>query len=465
MKTIYIDCTYLYHHNELNTGIQRVVRRVIENFIELTAANTELRIIPVTIGNGEFTTISVADLYPKKASVVEAQDVSIANKPAPRGRVINYAKGVYRAARELACALLPLPKVRQFFFSHPENFGLNYLVYHGVITPAKKVERLLKNDPEPVQNTLAKDDFEQVKEGDILLLLDSTWYSNIWPSVEKVKAKNAKVIAVIYDLIPITHAQFCDAFLAEVFKNWFFDSLNFVDGYVAISKTVQHDLHDFMRKEFGEAVNEKAFDHFLLGGDFNYDTQNSEGVREQLKEQFVTGNNYLIVSTVEPRKNHQYLLDAFDLLWEKDTDINLCIVGRIGWKVEELMDRINQHPKLNVNLFLWSDLNDTELLYCYSAAKMLLFPSVVEGFGLPIVESLSNKLPVLASDTPIHREVGGEAIGYFDLQKPESLSEQLVTIEQQGIPQELVVQADYQWLDWRDSSKMLLDKITMIGTR
>jgi alpha-1,2-rhamnosyltransferase len=461
MKTIYIDCTYLHDHNELNTGIQRVVRRVVENFEELTEHNPNLKIIPVVIGNGQFTPIKIQDLYPKKVDN-NSENKTIINELTLRTKCINYGKGLYRAFRELGCALIPSTKVRHFLFTHPENFGLNYLVYNGVIKPIKKFENILRKKEESKELPSKTNHFEQINEGDILLLLDSTWYSNIWPSVKQAKENKAKVIAVIYDLIPITHSQFCDAFLVDVFKNWFFDSLKYVDGYVAISKTVQNDLMRFMSDEFGSVVDTKVFDHFLLGGDFNYKIEKATPVRDVIVEEFSTGQNYLIVSTVEPRKNHQYLLDAFDLLWNDNIDVNLYIIGRIGWKVEELIARINKHDRLNVNLFLWSDLNDAELLHCYGHAKMLLFPSVVEGFGLPIVESLTNSLPVLASDTPIHREVGGDFIDYFDLSNPRSLSDKLMTIEKNGIPKNLRVSKDYTWLDWKESSLILLDKIQLL---
>ncbi|MGB1237129.1 MAG: glycosyltransferase, partial [Pseudomonadales bacterium] len=100
-----------------------------------------------------------------------------------------------------------------------------------------------------------------------------------------------------------------------------------------------------------------------------------------------------------------------------------------------------------------------ELLYCYKQSKMLLFPSFVEGFGLPIVESLSNQLPVMASDTPIHREVGLDKIDYFSLDDPQSLSDKILDIEANGIPESLKIADDYRWMNWLESSQMLLEKI------
>ncbi len=120
------------------------------------------------------------------------------------------------------------------------------------------------------------------------------------------------------------------------------------------------------------------------------------------------------------------------------------------------MNRIHTHERLDRNLYCFHDLNDSELGYCYENAKMLLFPSIAEGFGLPIVEGLMHRLPVMASDIPIHREVGRDHIGYFDLDAPADLEAKIRDIETQGIPEALVPADDYRWLSWSDSIEMLL---------
>ncbi len=394
MRKIFVDCSYLSAHQELNTGIQRVVRRVIEN-LEILSKNQDFEIIPVDISHNQFFQVSRDSLNHKKTTI----DLTT--------RIVR--------------------KIKKY--TENKNFFQN----------KKKVL--------------------DTNENDILLLLDSTWYSNIWPTVETLKKQNLKVVAVIYDLIPITHAQFCDDFLAKVFKKWFEDSLNYVDGYICISDTVKKDLISFLYQNFPKRASKKSFDYFLLGNDFKYKSMDNFILREELKDIFKIRPTYLIVSTIEPRKNHKYLLDVFNKLWEDNIDVNLVIVGRVGWKVEEIMDRIKNHKLLNKKLFHLSNINDKELLYCYQNSKMLLFPSIIEGFGLPIIESLSNSLPVLASNIPIHREVGGDKIGYFDISNPIDLVNQIKEIEKNGIPKNLKVDKNFNWISWLDSSKMLLSKI------
>jgi len=448
MKKIFIDCSYISEHVELNTGIQRVVRRVVESLDEIAEAQ-KIEVIPVNITNGQFKELNREQLYPQNAAEVSNAELPFSLK------VKQYLKSVFISGRAFIDALSGHNRVvQQFLYAPRTRFGLNQLIFLPV--------NLIRYIPNKIGGRRRKKEqlamFDVISNGDVLLLLDSTWYADIWPSVELAKKRGASSVSVIYDLIPITHSKFCDDTLVEVFKNYFKISLDYVDKYIAISHTVQKDLESFMVSNFGDIINGKQFDYFLLGSDFDAKEKATTN-RQDLTSCFKTASTYLIVSTVEPRKNHEYLLDVFDTLWGKGIKVNLCIVGRIGWKVEEIVARIQSHPQLGKQLFLFSDVDDGDLTYCYQNAKMLVFPSIVEGFGLPIVESLNYGLPVLASNTPIHREVGSDNIGYFDLDNTTSLVDKIIHIEETGVPEECQVATNYKWKTWQESSLMLLNKI------
>ena len=329
-------------------------------------------------------------------------------------RLFNYGLNVYRTGRAFLNAICGSRRVSNFLFAPRHAFGLGYLIDKIVVRPLRFVAGGRRKNV----TTEASDPFSVIGQDDILLLLDSTWYSDIWPSVKKFRERGKRVVAVIYDLIPITNPQFCDDYLAEVFKQWFIDSLPLIDGYVAISKTVRDDLIQFMAKRLEQRPDERKFDYFYLGGNFKHADKLEQNIRVELQNEFLQRPTYIIVSTIEPRKNHAYLLDAFDRLWEKGADINLFLIGRTGWKVDDFMERLHQHEQYNKRLFHWQDINDRELAYCYTQARALLFPSLAEGFGLPIIESLQNNLPVIASDIPIHKEIGSDTIGYCDISNP-----------------------------------------------
>ena len=132
-----------------------------------------------------------------------------------------------------------------------------------------------------------------------------------------------------------------------------------------------------------------------------------------------------MVSSFDPRKNHTYVLDAFEKLWSDGGKHKLCLIGSVGPHCVELLDRIAHHPLFNKQLFTLHDANDTELSYCYQRSRAVVFPSIVEGFGLPIVEAQMHGKVVFASDTPVHREVGREGCFYTQLDDFTDLVDQL----------------------------------------
>ena len=451
MKRIFVDCSYIYENPTTNTGIQRVVRKVIENF-RLLSIDYNVEIVPVTVAYGKFIEIEYDSLH----LIQEKKDISI-DKKDKIFNIKSYLLGIYNALRVLLISILPFKSIDSFMRNPKEEFGFNYIIYNLSIRHIYSIIDLFKHRESKTEPNII------INKGDILILLDSSWHMNIWSSLDFFKSKGGVVTAIIYDIIPITHSQFCDITLTKIFKKWFLTSIDYVDNYITISNTIKNDLITYLKDEKYN-LEDKKFDYFLLGGDFGYSKKNSYELKDKLTKTFNERPTYIIVSTIEPRKNHKYLLDTFEILWERHIDINLAIIGRVGWRVDKLMERIDSHKEFNKRLFVLSDINDRELLYAYKNAKMLLFPSIVEGFGLPIVESLSNGLPVLASDTPVHREVGGDKIGYFDISNPDDLVKQIVDIEANGIPKELMVDENYKWLDWRDSTQMLLEKIIKINS-
>lgn len=448
--TLYLECTNTYA-TEVLTGIQRVVRHVIQEATQHAFDDIHYHIQPVIIVGQQFQRIDQlpGHDYQREQAPVSAPVLSLIQ------RLRAYPRRLARLLTALVKSIMQtsaFEAVKNRFRHHfPGTFGWlkqQYLrlkiMVHG--HPAQA--------PEPVS-------FHQ---GDILFMLDSSWMPHIWPALESAHQQQAHIIFNVYDLIPLLYPQFCDEDLIRRFRDYYQRAANLATGFMAISAAVQDDVQHYMHQHQLLAANPRlAFDHFHLGADFHAAATDNP-VRPELQQVFAQGAPvYLIVSTIEPRKNHAYLLDAFDQLWAQGSNARLLIVGRVGWKVDALMERLHTHPQLHQALFLHHNLTDAELSYAYTHARALVFPSITEGFGLPVIEALQHGLPVIASDIPVHREIGGSLAYYVDLDNPLALVQCIQHIEQHGIAPEHQPGNDYHWLSWHQATHQLLQKLVRMA--
>ena len=438
-----IECTYVYEHPQDNSGIQRVVRNVINNLKQLDAA---VECVPVILRHDKV--YRVKRLAPSEKQKAKPRLQAWLTLQHDRLGRLNQRISLYQAAREreelyrrstlLRCLLALVCSTARMAFSLPQKtlayISLNY-------TDTSRIQEF------------------QCRPDDVLVLLDSSWHADFFPLAERLKSEGVRIVSVIYDLIPLTHPQFCDEGLVRVFEHWFDWISRTADGFIAISRTIIEQVQQEVQERLGQDVAaQRWFDYFHLGSDLDQADQNSL-VRTQVKQTFEQYPIYLMVSTIEPRKNHDYLLDTFDRLWASGQEVGLCFVGKIGWKTERLIERVRQHPQLGQKLFMWNDLTDRELEYCYINARSLVFPSYVEGFGLPLVEGMQRGLPVMASDIPVFREIGGDTMAYFDLSDPSSLAQLVSEFECSDV---FPVEGDiskWAWLSWNDSARQLIARV------
>ena len=439
MTRLLVECTYVFEHPQANSGIQRVVRNVIT---ELPRNNPAVECIPVVMLKGAL--YQVTSLAPLKVPKLDLMGVRV--------RLEQIANRFWLMHRTLE-RRTPFRQSR--FARRVLYVGCRLAAFAALSVPIRLLNYCLRRQEIPTRCQPL-----QHQAGDQLVLLDSSWHADFFPLAEQLKRDGVGIVSVIYDLIPLTHPQFCDAGLVRVFNHWFDWIAKTADGYVAISATIADQVRDEMLRRVGpEQVAQRWFDHFHLGSELDL-TDDALPVQPALKQMFKNKDPvYLMVSTIEPRKNHAYLLDAFELAWAKGSRARLCIAGRIGWKCDALIERIRQHPQLNQRLFMFNDLTDKSLEYAYSNATALVFPSYVEGFGLPLVEAMQRGLPAMGSDIPVFREIGGPFMAYFDLDDPQTLVDLMTQMETTGtFPAERDVK-EWRWLGWREASAQLVERV------
>lgn len=433
-----IECTYVYEHPQDNSGIQRVVRNIIR---ELGAQRPEVECVPVMMNGGElYRVLSLAPLSVDKSAT--RRQALIIKLDHLRNRYWWWHSRLERfwplRSSLTARRLLYWPtRLASLTISLPLR-GLLWLNRNAQPAPERAV---------PLE----------VQTGDQLVLLDSSWHADIFPLAEKIKRQGLGIVSVIYDLIPLTHPQFCDAGLVKVFDHWFDWIARTADGFMAISKTISDQVDAEIQLRLGNDEAAKRWHgYFHLGSELDLSRADAK-LQPALQRMFSDpAPVYLMVSTIEPRKNHVYLLDAFELLWAQGSNARLCIIGKIGWKCEALVERIKQHPQWGKRLFMFNRVNDKSLEYSYANARALVFPSYVEGFGLPLVEAMQRGLPAMASDIPVFREIGGDFMAYFDLAEPQSLAERVLQFERSGEFPALRPVADWRWIGWREASQQLI---------
>jgi glycosyltransferase involved in cell wall biosynthesis len=125
----------------------------------------------------------------------------------------------------------------------------------------------------------------------------------------------------------------------------------------------------------------------------------------------------LFVSTIEPRKNHRLLVQIWRRLIERhgaDAVPALVFAGQIGWLVDDLLSELAASHYLDGKIVLAGALADEELRQAYRSCLFTVFPSLCEGWGLPIEESLVQGKFCVASNRTAIPEAGGDLIDYFD---------------------------------------------------
>jgi len=398
-------------------------------------------------------------------SLADAIALSIPSRIAPRQLLVDVSElvqrdsksGIQRVVRNILQELLDHP---------PEGFRIEpvYATLQQGYRYARKFTLQFLDCPE----TVLTDDPIDYKAGDLLLGLD------LQPHVVPVQhcfyqqLRNHGVIVkfVVYDLLPILLPAAFPVGAAEVHQKW----LQVVaenDGVICISKAVAEELADWVKTNVFSRQRSFTIDWFHLGAD-NDMSRFSQGMpvdAGSVLNKLAKRPSFLMVGTLEPRKGHAQVLAAFEKLWLEDVDANLILVGKQGWMTEALADRIRKHSEWGKRLFWLEGISDEYLEKVYAACNCLIFASEGEGFGLPLIEAARHKVPIIARDIPVFREVAGEHAFYFRGLDSPTLAHVIrdwLSLNAKGLaPQSFGM----PWLTWRQSTEQLMNRILLAGKK
>jgi glycosyltransferase involved in cell wall biosynthesis len=442
MPTIYIDCTCTCT-SPISTGIQRVVRNIARHAPD-AGARHGYQVKLVALQNDQFCEIDLSRFKPPNigaAPYIQAM----------RRAKIRCLRWV-DALRGMLSSLVDSPTWRGFINAPRYRFGLARCALLPISIPLhylRKISSRFSDDYHPLPDAPA------CHTDDLLLLADSTWDSTeIWPAVRRFRSQGGYVASIFYDLIPLTHPHFCHLSLVNAFRHWIDSSTQWVDLYICISHTAELDLQALLNEahDSGGGKCRANTSYFHLGSDLDLMQLDKLPDPKLVKIATAGGPIFLVVGTIEPRKNLTYLLDAFAMTWAETPQARLVIVGHNIVRSEDLIKRIYGHPKYGTGLFWLRDAGDNDLEYLYQRANALVFPSLAEGFGLPIVEAMQRGLPVICSDIPVFREIADGCATFIDPFDPTELADAVRSHLQANLPRTVL-----PWPSWKDSVGQLID--------
>jgi len=304
----------------------------------------------------------------------------------------------------------------------------------------------------------------ETRSGDVFVAVDL--FLQLTPERRAVYAgfrlRGVRLYFVVYDLLPVLRPEFFPDDVDDYFRNWLLLIAEFADGAVCISRTVADELTQWLGSARIPRERPMNIGWFHLGA--NIDARLTEhsvdpGFDKRLGP-LRERPSILMVGTIEPRKGVEQALDAFESLWEAGLQVNLVIAGKVGWSVElPVIKKLRAHPEIGRRLFWFDSAGDEELLRLYETVSGLLMASEGEGFGLPLIEAAQHKVPILARDIPVFREVAGVHASYFSGLSPDSLAEAmkkwLAALGDMSAPNS----AGMHYQTWRESVQQLTEII------
>lgn len=267
-----------------------------------------------------------------------------------------------------------------------------------------------------------------------------------------IRAK--KKIITIHDLASFSNRGFMSKDFEELTKKKVIKAVNKADIIITVSNTIKSEIE----KEFPATIGRIISVHH--GVDKQKSFVDDLTVRTTIVEKYNLPDSFLLfVGNLETRKNLITLLKAFITLKDKfNIKHKLVFVGKSGFGYESIKKFIYEN-KLNEDVKIIGWVEDDDLYTIYSLAELFVFPSFYEGFGLPIIEAMKCKLPIIISDIPTHREVADDAAKYFSTTNDEELANSIISLLQDETQKNNLIQKGFDrahYFDWTKTAKQTL---------
>jgi len=468
--TLWIDIEDLLWYTRVHvrpSGIQRVVFEIAKAVHARYGDTGAVRFVRHNALRGTFATVEWSELssrFERLTGLPPAED-SNAVESAPRAAALR---------RMVRGALERLPETPRFhlysvLLAQERAFRAWGAMFgdlgRGVVRGSRRLPgRRDRAAPDPAETDEAATSFASLVEpGDILLTMGAFWSHPGYAAMLESQCGRLglRYALLVYDIIAIRRPEWCDPGFVHVFQSFIDRMLPLCDTVLAISRATAEDVSAYAH-ERGIALSGPVVPIPMGSGFGSMLTAAGTAPVARTNRLPPPGSYALFVSTIEARKNHLLMFRVWRRLLEElppERVPAMVFAGRVGWLVDDLMRQIANSNGLDGKLFVVEHPSDSELTALYQGCRFTVFPSLYEGWGLPVTESLAFGKPCLIADRTSLPEAGGTLARRFD---PDNLHDAFeairdVILDPHGLARwEDQVRREFRPVPWTASAEALL---------
>lgn len=432
---IIVDCTGMDFNGQLS-GIPRVVYNYLRYGFAWSLGN-DIEIVPIYVEDD-------------CAWVVE--DVPGVDIPDYVSQYHGYGSAFARRVKTSSRILYRLGKT------------IYQIPYFLVRTPTRAVPRISRNDvhrwlqplrralnyPASLATRLYREQGRFRFDPDDVLFCPASWYDKDIQFYVDAR-KTVRSLAVLsHDILPVTNPEYYNypwsaSFAANVGK-----MLEIADVFFTVSAfTKQSIMREYIRESANMpfCIAHNCLDKAVVAGVKTIaPTPNTARIDAECSLP-----PYLMVGSIEPKKGHLLVVSVLEKLWsEGEVRRKLLVIGRCGWLFDRIADRLK--TSIHKDNIVWiTDATDDDVSYAYQKCYALLFASVFEGFGLPLIECATARKPILARSSEVAHEIIGRFALYFDGTYPD-LHDKILELEREDELYRAKIREldDFAWPVWED---------------
>lgn len=234
-----------------------------------------------------------------------------------------------------------------------------------------------------------------------------------------IKNVNALKVVTIHDLIFLKFPSLYSLIDRQIYNYKFKKACVDADKVIATSNQTKNDIIQYYK------IPENKIEIIYQSCNENFKTLLSSEVKDNIRKKYNLPENFILtVGTIERRKNALNVLKA---IYYFNIDINYVLIGRNTEYCKELFKFIDEH-KLNKKVYIINNVSNEDLPAVYQQAKAFVYPSIYEGFGIPILEAFNSGIPVITSEKGATSEVGGDAAILIEPLNSKSIGEAIKSI-------------------------------------